>query len=260
VLLVKSADPMGANYVVVRDVIKTRPKLPPTYWNLWCVADKPTVTGNVVHFPGRYGVDLDVHVLSPARPDVQIDQWAYKQHIYVWGPFSSAQYGMHVPSADGKGYLAVLYPRGKGQAAAKVSVEADGKMLRIQHSEGTDYVRLSPGGAVAATVEKVSLTGEVAMARVETGGGIRLAVVKGKAGAAVGEWTLASDGPTAVTVRGKAVIGESSGQAHVATLTLPAKFGPATVTLDGKSVKAPAGRTIRLELPEGSHRFTVQAK
>jgi len=260
VLLVKSEDPLGANYVVMRDSIAGPKSDTEFWWNLWCLSAKPSIAGQTIHFPGQFGVDLDVYLLSPAAPDIQTDHWQWEQHIYVWGPFTEEQYGVHVvkkgPDED---YFTVLYPRAEGQGEATVAILADGAGVRIDHMEGTDYVLFSPGRAGSMSSDGVELSGELALARRYNDGTIRLVLIKGAGCAAgLGEWKLSSDAQVAIEIRGKNVTGESNGQAHVATIMLPAGYGTCQVLRDRRPAQVKRlGRAIVMSLPEGYHSFTI---
>lgn len=107
----------------------------------------------------------------------------------------------------------------------------------------------------------MQVSGQMACARRYNDGRLRLAVVKaGQAG--LGEWRLSGAGPVAVEVNGRDLRGECSGpEAQSVVLTVPADFGEALVTVDGKIVAVRReGRELTLSLPAGSRRFTVQAK
>jgi len=260
ILLVKSEDPLGANYVVMRDVTAGPQGDATFWWNLWCLSAEPRITGRTIHFPGQFGVDLDVYLLSPAAPDIQTDHWQWEQYIYVWGPFTEEQYGVHVvkkgPDED---YFAVLYPRAQGQGAALVEPLEGGAAVKVSHMEGTDYVLLSPERAAGLSEGDVKLSGRIAFVRKGRAGTVRLAVISG-AGckAAVGQLSLSSDGPVSLQFDGKQLTGESSGQAHVATITLPAGYGTCQVLCDGRPAQVKRqGRAIVMPLPEGYHTFAI---
>ncbi len=261
-LLIKSADPLGANYVVVRDVTQDGQPNQVFYWNLWVLAAEPEVGGSVVHFPGQNLVDLDVHVLSPTNPQIEKDHWSFEQYIYVWGPFKEEQWAMRVPkSGSAEDYFCVLYPRAAGQGAAQVQILAGGAGAQVEHVEGTDVVLLSPGKPAEVATADFSLSGEIAIARRYAEGRVRLAVVKA-AQATLGGWGLNAPGPVAVEIAGRSLQGESNGaEAQTVVLTLPEDYGEALVTVDGKEVAATReGRALTLNLPAGKHEFAMQAK
>ncbi|MHB9134424.1 MAG: hypothetical protein ACYDBB_25410 [Armatimonadota bacterium] len=290
ILLVKSADPLGANYVVMRDVTEGGAPDQTFFWNLFCLAKPWQETGlidpeakdgnglddledlevkdaepgsSLTHFIGQFGVDLDVHILSPVKPDIEKIQWGFKQHIYVWGYFKEEQYGIRIQKkGNAEDYFTVLYPRAPEQAAAKVTALAAGAGAKIEHMEGVDYLLLSPEKATTAAADGVQLAGEIAFVRKYTGGAIRLAVIKGKdAKAALGEWALSSGGAVSLQINGATITGESDGEAHTATITIPAKLGEVQVLLDGKPVEVKrVGKTVSLQLPAGSHGLVIKGK
>lgn len=259
-LLVKSADLLGANYVVARDITADGQPNQSFYWNLWCVGKTPEVAGNTVHFPGQYGVDLDVIFASPAKPVIETDHINLERNwLYVWGPVTLEQYGIHARK-DGsvEDFLTVLYPRAAGQGPATVT-KIDDKSLFVRHMEGADLLLLSPGTAANVTADGMRIEGEIGLARRCTNGAIRLALLKGvKAGS--GAWALETDSRAAVDITNTGVTGESAGDApHTVTLILPRDFGAAAVTVDGKPVALqPDGNNrLSLRLQAGGHAFTV---
>ncbi len=263
VLLVKSDDPLGANYVILRDRTEDGPTKPMFYFNLFCLSKDPQITGNLVHFPGQFGVDLDVSILAPAAPQIEMDHWDWKQYIGRWGNFTEEQFGIRIAKQGStEDYFTVLYPRAEGQEPAKVTALADGRAVAVRHMEGTDVVLLSPGQAISVTVDDVRLSGEIAFVRRYTNGDVRLAIVKGpEALAALGPWEIKSSGPVAIHVRGKVLEGEGSGDAHDVQLVLPPDFGSPEVMLDGKPAKAKReGNALTIALPDGAHLFTVTGK
>jgi len=263
VLLVKSDDPMGANYLVMRDATQDGQPKQEFFWNLWCLSTDVEIRGHVAHFAGQLGVDLDAHILSPANPQFVKDHWKYTQHAYVWGQFTEEQYGVHVrKQGSQQDFFAVLYPRAAGQGPAQVTTVGDGRGLEVTHMEGTDVMLLSPGNAATITVGDAELQGEIALVRRYTDGTIRLAVLKGAGAAAgCGPWRVRSDGPVAISVKGMAVDGETSGAAHTVEISLPPNYGSGIVMLDGKRIEAkPSKNRLTLELPAGYHTFAVRTE
>lgn len=263
ILLVKSADPMGANYVVMRDITAGGQPNQDFYWNLWCLSEDPEIAGSTIHFPGQFGVDLDIHVLSPVNPYIEKDQWEWKQGIYVWGDFAEKQYGVHISKQGAsEDYLTVLYPRTQGQAPARVSILDSQVGAKVEHSEGVDFILLSPGKSSTVDTANVRLRGEIAFARIHMDGTLHLAVVKGEDCAArFGDWELSASGPVAVKITDDEVTGESDADAHTAALTLPRSWADASVLLDGKQVDVErTGRAIVLLFTSGYHRFVVKRK
>jgi len=253
VLLVKSADPMGANYVLVRDETGGQP----TQFNLWCLSKSPPMfDGSVARFKGQFGVDLDVHVLSPSAPRFTTAHWSWAHHIYVWGQFAESQHAVRVRS--NQDYFTVLYPRAEGQAPAEISMLADGKAISVKHCEGTDWIIFSPGQETSVSQDGVSLRGEITFARKSNDGSIRLAVLKGEgASARMSGCALTSSGQSAVEIKGNAVRGEANGKAHTIALALPQSIAPSRFLIDGEPVETVKGNTITLKLTDGYHTFNA---
>ena len=258
-LLVKSDDPLGANYLVMRDVTTDGQPKQEFFWNLWCLSKDPEIAGNVVHFPGQLGVDLDVHLLSPANPQFVKDRWDWKQYIGTWGNFSEEQYGIHVrKQGSAEDFFAVLYPRAAGQPAAQLTTLGDHLGVVVTHMEGRDVVLLSPGKTANTSVDDIRLTGEVAFVRRNTNGALRLAVIKGNSSAKIGEWSLSSDGPCAIEVNGTRVAVESSGAAHRVVIHLPHDFITGAVIVEGKlSMCKRENDLLTIDLPDGPHTFSI---
>ncbi|MFT3768995.1 MAG: hypothetical protein QM820_26440 [Minicystis sp.] len=262
-LMVESADPMGANYLVIRDrTVDTRPGQR-YYYNLFCLAREPAIHGAEVHFPGQMGVDLDTFVLSPAGAPITTDHWAWKQHIFTWGVFSEEQHGIRVMKEGSReDFFTVLYPRGPGERAPVVRAVAGGAGARVEHGEGIDVVLLSPGKPAEVKEGGATLSGEIALARRNKGGSMRLVVLGGaEASAALGGWTLASAGPAALEITGRNALGESSGAAHEVLVTLPPAMREAVVRVDGAVVSTTQkGRVLSIPVPAGQHRFTISPR
>lgn len=256
-LLVQAPDPLGANYLLIRDRTRDGQAGQAFHFNLYCLTDKPALRPGYAHFPGRTGVDLDLFFLSPDKAPLRTDSWSWKQHIYHWGVFEEEQHGVHADKLGSReDFFTVLYPRAPGERAPAARAVMGGAAARVEHGEGVDWVLLSPGRPTSGRDGEASLRGEIALGRRTRKGALRLAVMGGEA--EIGGFTLASGGPTAISIEGAVVTGVSSGAAHEARVTLPAGHGEAVVRLDGAVIAAPReGRAIVLALPEGVRRFTI---
>jgi hypothetical protein len=263
ILLLKSDDLLGANYAVMRDVTQDGQAGQQFFFNLWCLSGEPQITGNLIHFPARYGVALDLQVLAPAQFEVETSYVNLERNFaYVMGVVDVAQWGVHLTKTGSReDFLTVLYPRVAGQAASEVSTLAEGAALQVKHMEGTDWVLLAPGKATTAQAEGATLSGEIALARKYDDGRLRLAAIKGEATVSAGGWALSSGGPTALQIAGDQVSGESSGEMHTAVITLPDGWTATVILLDGKPLAATRdGRILTLSLPAGSHTFEIRRK
>ncbi|NQZ66904.1 MAG: hypothetical protein HRT89_02425 [Lentisphaeria bacterium] len=178
----------------------------------------------------------------------------------MWRHFSEQQHGVRIKKAGSKeDFFTVLYPRTGKEKAAKVTTLAKGKAVKVEHSEGTDIVLLSPTSDIKTSLDDTRLEGRIAFARSYTDGRQRLAVIKGKdALVRSGDWELKSSGPTAINIKGKHVTGESSGNAHTVQLTLPADYGAAKIIVDGQAAKGKReGHVLTFKLPSGNKTFSV---
>jgi hypothetical protein len=268
-LLVKSPDPLGANYLLMRDQNGNPQPGEPFYWNLFVMATGVEGIANgrasTLRFPGQFGVDLDVTFLQPAAPHITPDQWEWQygeNAVNICGQytaFTETQFGVHATGDElCPTFFTLLYPRAAGQAAATVTHLGDGA-ARIVHLEGTDWALLSPGTPQQMAGEGCRLGGEVAFARKTRAGALRLAVVKGEnATAMLNGWGITSSGTAALLVDGTAVTGETTGVAQTVTVDTPRR-GLLTVTVDGKPVTAvQTGGRVVFSVPAGMHRFVIQ--
>ncbi len=262
VLLMQSDDPLGATYLVMRDQTQDGQPNQAFTWNLWVMAKEPDIAGNTAHFPGLHGVDLDAHLLWPAMAMLTKDAYKYKQWVHPWGHFEEEQTAVRARKAGSKDdFLAVLYPRAAGQGPAQVTALGTDRGAKIGHMEGSDLVLLSPGKTATITDGGDMVSGEIAFLRKYTDGALRLATVKGACTVKTDGWQLASNGATALHVKGTTITGESNGEAHTATIILPPNTGAVTVLLDGKPIEVKQdGLTLTLALPAGEHTFTITVK
>lgn len=259
IFLVQSDDPLGANYVVMRDKTADGQADQQFFWNLFCLAKEPQINGNIVHFPGQMDVDLDATVLAPANPQITTDHWKWERDIPLWKVFGEEFYGVRIAKTGSKeDYFVVLYPRAEGQAPAEVTAIAGGAAARVGHMEGTDLVLLSPGKPVEAADGGMQLKGEMGFVRKNIDGTVLLAIVKGEGTAACDGWGLESEGGAGVTIKGKEVSGESLGTSKDIVITLPTGYGSARATVADQVVPAVQnGNVLTLRVPDGAAKFTV---
>ncbi len=127
---------------------------------------------------------------------------------------------------------------------------------------------VSPGGAwvenphyetASADASGLSLQGELAFARQNQNGTVRLAVLKGAdAQAAWGPWRLQTSGTAAVEIEGLAVAGEGEGPTTL-VLTLPQDYGAAQLLVDDRPAShTREGANLTLKLPPGCHTFALR--
>lgn len=258
-LLIKSAAPRGATYLLARDTTGANSIDQAFYWNLWCLATSVEQRSNIIHFAGQFEVDLDLHVLSPAQPKVEVDQWSWTQTIYTWKDFREEQQGVHIAKVGSReDFFMLLNPRARSQRASKVEAFGGGAAAAILHDEGEDFVLLSPGKVTTARQNEVVLSGEIAFARRSAREGLRLAVVLGASSARLGGFALQSSGPVSISVAKKTLVGESSGAPHRATIGIPRGVQVARAAIGGSPLPFSMDRgQIVVDLPAGEQRFEL---
>lgn len=152
IMMLKDADPKGPNYYVLRDTFDGRPTKP-TDLNLWFLANEMTRQGDVFHFDGQIGVDMDVYVNTPAPGSFEphTDRYGHRLHPYRLetghdlSQFPDGKRGEHqlllrIGQPAGAGYLTVLYPRLKGSDPPATYRRIGDGAVRVETPLSTDYV------------------------------------------------------------------------------------------------------------------------
>jgi hypothetical protein len=164
---VKDADPMGHNYLVVRDDLAGNTELEPNL-NLWCLADKLAVNGQTAIYTGQHGVDLHGYVAEPTsfthktRTVGHPCGFGFAEHYkQTFGKdFREDQIQFQIPLAKKDGsYFVALVPVKQGEAAPKFETLLGGKAVRVTFPDRTDTIVLQrePG---AVEVEGRKLNGQ----------------------------------------------------------------------------------------------------
>lgn len=143
IMFVKAGDPLGPTYFVIRDTMDAPA---PATWRFWCMANDITVNGDSALVNGPDDVDTDIFPSSPeslnlttqtriGEPQGQVDK---KQ----FGPLKIPQTALVATTKKGRQYGFLIYPRLKTQKAPEVTRLAGGKVFKITHEAGTDYIFL----------------------------------------------------------------------------------------------------------------------
>ena len=198
--LLKDPDPLGPNYLVMRDDFTGAGSFP-AEWNIWTLAQDLQTNANQAVVTTKYGVTMDVYMADPAQPNwtthpltalpsptAKTSFIASPSGGYVVDkPWIETLTNLRATQAPGQGFLAVLYPRKSDQPAAQYQTLAAGKGVRVTTEKGTDWIFLSEV-PVQWTGEGLSFSG--------TAGAIRK----------VGEkWTVEFFEPGSATVNGKPI-------------------------------------------------------
>ena len=145
---VKDADPMGHNYLVIRDDLAGNSELDPSL-NLWALADRITVQGQVAIYAGQHGVDLHCYVAEPARftPHTRVvghsAGFAFAKHYReTFGkPFREDQIQLRIPQASrGGGFFAAIVPVKQGEPTPQFATLAGGRAIRVKFPDRTDTI------------------------------------------------------------------------------------------------------------------------
>jgi hypothetical protein len=156
---VKDADPMGHNYLVMRDDLAGNTELDPSL-NLWALADKVAVNKQTAIYTGQYGVDLHCYIAEPA---------SFTPHTRLLGhnngfgfakgfqekfgkPFREDQTQLRIPQSkrDG-GYFVAIVPVKQGEPAPEFSTVAGGNAIQVKFPDRTDTILLQKDAAEVVT-------------------------------------------------------------------------------------------------------------
>lgn len=151
ILFVKDADPLGSNYVLIRDAIgKDAPKA--ANWWLWMNTEedpKRTDATALVAVKGRDDVDLDIWFAPSAAALLPVEKGVVKTtplsvKTHSAGPPSTDLRGLHLVLEPGLNLPFVLYPRLRDEKPPVISPLGGEAGLKVETAAGTDYIFLAP--------------------------------------------------------------------------------------------------------------------
>jgi hypothetical protein len=141
IAFVKHPDPLGPNYVVISDRVKSGTATARTWFTAKNV--KPAADGALVE--GAEDVDTDVFMAggSPAGPvePRTRETWGMKAESY--GRVATTQLGLSVRFDASTALTTALYPRLKTQPRPAFSAIANGQGVKVTSDAGTDYIFLA---------------------------------------------------------------------------------------------------------------------
>lgn len=141
ILLVKDDDPLGPNYIVLRDSVLSGRAAD---WRLWLATDEaPDVAANPLRVQGRFAADLVVFFAERPAGAVRTEAITRRAGASGFTTPESTQRCLHVHLPADWPCAVVLYPVLKDQPTPKLTALADGRVVKIESSFGTDYVLLS---------------------------------------------------------------------------------------------------------------------
>jgi hypothetical protein len=254
VLFVKSSDPAGVHYFVVRDAAQGKV---PWDWSIWCLASAMQPQGSGAAFTGKFGVDLAVTPLT-ATPEVVTG--AYGPTKSFAGDWRQLLYQVQFPqSAD---FAAVLMPGKHGMPMPVVTPWAGGAGAQVTFPDEMQYVLLAD---VPTTVKAdgITIDGRAAVVRVRAHGAA-VSLLSGTKAGCPALTVTATEGPGAVTVsydaEKKTLTGDTHGPARILRLDVADAPAFTTVTIDGKAVTPEeVGKGVaRFTVPAGEHGVVVR--
>jgi len=227
ILFVKSEDPLGPNYFVVRDIVaKDAPRA--GNWWLWLNTDEEAKrshaegaeeaevrhaekkgdmagvearSGTRVSVRGREDVDLDLWFapagarLLPVEGDVvKTTPLSVKTHSA--GPPSTDQRGLKLVLTPGTSLTWLMYPRLRDEKPPAISTLGREDALKIETPAGTDYVFLAPA-PIEFRAGEIEFKGTAGLIRVRPGKATLALPCPGTL--RFGRFELASDLPAAKT-------------------------------------------------------------
>ncbi len=251
VLLVKDPDPLGPNYLLLSDTFEASL---PTQWNLWGLAEELRVDGDHAQFVGKYGVDLEVYLLTPRD----------KLVTGAWGPDRPPERQRLLQQWRGPNqpYLALLYPRTKAEPLPTVTPIGAGLGARVELPGRVDLVLAGDGkDEVREGALRFRGQGALVQPRPE---GTRLTLLAGTYlswGEFILEQPQANGTLQVLFAPDGSLSGTTDGPARPVVLAGPAvSRGKEGLHLDGRLANRFPAATDRytLEMPAGVHQFEIK--
>ena len=166
--------------------------------------DAPALHGQLQHFTGQCGVDLDLFIAQPNEPHLVTDAVGVGPGMpYCVNPkLYEFQQLLRIEQPAGEGYLTLLAPRWPGAEAPVFTTIAGGMGVQITGKGYEDVLFLGPK-EIDYSRDAVSFNGCAGFAR-QSGTVIRLMTLAGKITA--GGITLACTKPAALLYDGKSIV------------------------------------------------------
>ncbi|MHB9129591.1 MAG: hypothetical protein ACYDBB_00690 [Armatimonadota bacterium] len=145
IAMVKGATPDAPTYFVINDSLNVAS---PATWRLWLTAQEVKLNGQYALVVGNEDVDMDVLFITPdgvtltTEPKTRTSGSGMFPN-WSWGPMPTTQQGLIAKMAHVNGYTTLLYPRLKTAKSPVVTALAGGKVIKVAHEAGTDYIFLS---------------------------------------------------------------------------------------------------------------------
>ncbi len=268
VLSLRDDAPGGDHYLVVRDTVQGGA----TRWQMWNASEKlgaatamadrdaalQAKPGNVIvpaeELPqgdrytavGRFGVDLEYFIASPADTPRYTLRWGTKYYQYnTLAGYEDFQDLLHLQMPGDGAYFVVLFPRAAGAKAPAFSTLGDGTIIKVAGDFGTDYAFLAHK-FTESTGDGAAFAGTAGAVQDRTGALVLTLAAPGRV--RFKGYGLESAAPASLRVE-KAIVtvalarGATTG---TVTLTLPGAWKLARPIADVTLTKTATGYTIAM--------------
>ncbi len=144
IVLMKDADPLGPNYVVLCDTLR---ETAPATWRLWLTCNTVTLRPQGALVAGKEDVDTEVFFALPAGVELTTETKSRRAGCGLNAEgnadaITTTQIGLIAAKQDTRVFTALIYPRLKTERPPIVTTIADGKGVKVESTAGVDYVFL----------------------------------------------------------------------------------------------------------------------
>jgi hypothetical protein len=145
IVMMKGATPDAPCYFVINDSLKVAG---PATWRLWCTAQEVVPGVKSARVVGKEDVDMDVIFLNAGDVPVKTEAKSRTSGSgmfpnWQWRGMETTQLGIIANQARTDGVTVLLYPRLKTAPMPRLTILHGGKVVKVAHEAGTDYVFLS---------------------------------------------------------------------------------------------------------------------
>ncbi|PJB65293.1 MAG: hypothetical protein CO095_14245 [Armatimonadetes bacterium CG_4_9_14_3_um_filter_58_7] len=179
-LLVKSREPGGIEYLVVKDSV-TGPDA--CQWNLDVLSKKPSIESEGrVHFHGhpQFDMGLEVITLEPHKPKILIEQGTVNELLNTKKGRAQLPEGhvnwpvvehwlMHLPAPPGTTFVVVLFPRRRDESSPTIHYLDREETISVTHDDGSDLIFLRPNPMVGVSLSGITFRGRAGIVQERVG-------------------------------------------------------------------------------------------
>jgi hypothetical protein len=240
-LLLTDDTPGGMHYLVARDTVKGGA----TRWQMWTTSEKIGTPEEVAdpaflaakpgfaivpprELPqsdrytavGRFGVDLDYYIASPADTPRHTLRWGTQYYQYnTLAGYQDVQDLLHLQMPGDGAYFVAMVPRTAGAPAPSFATLADGTIIKVSGAFGTDYAFLN---ATPADADAGDAVFHGTAAAVQNRNGTLVLTLHAPGRVRYKDFILAADAPASLRVdKTGPTLFPAKGQPVTASLTLP---------------------------------------